>query len=104
MAIDVDKLIYNANKNYKVGEDMLAADIKRLHNALLKELEESNIGEISYTIDTNDYIALFNHYYGGVFCYYCTELEKVLGDLLVGYYVEVRITLEKITIDVICRM
>ena len=104
MAIDVDKLIDNANKNYKVGEDMLAADIKRLHNALLKELEESNIGEISYTIDTNDYIALFNNYYGGEFCYYCTELEKVLGELLVGYYVEVRITLDKITIDVICRM
>ena len=51
MSIDVDKLIYNANKNYKDGEDMLAADLKRLHNALLKELEESNIGEISYTID-----------------------------------------------------
>ena len=58
MAIDVDKLIDNANKNYKVGEDMLAADIKRLHNALLKELEESNIGEISYTIDTVSYTHL----------------------------------------------
>ena len=96
MLTDLKYNLKHINRFYNKGSNKLEIDLNKITSYITRK--NKGLGNSLIFLKPNDYLALFNEYYGS---YYCKELDKELENLLDSKYkITSQLTLDTITIFV----